>query len=115
MTTIAEKAAVTDTADPNPYRLPFSRDEYVAAKSLVRPRAEAEAQANRLFTRDPDVIGITVMDGDYVLVALVSAELAERVIAARPRIAELVRYARTNREEVLRMWREGRRGPDAQP
>jgi hypothetical protein len=106
---------VTDTADPNPYRLPFTRDEYVAAQSLVRPRVQAEEQANRLFTRDPNLIGITVMDGDYVLVALVSAELADRMIAARPRIAELVRRARANPDEVLRAYREGLRGPDPQP
>ncbi|HET7460715.1 MAG TPA: hypothetical protein VFJ82_05690 [Longimicrobium sp.] len=103
---------MTDTApDPNPYRLPFTRDEYVAAQLLVRSRAEAEEQANRLFTRDPNLIGITVMDGDYVLVALVSNELAERMIAARPRIGELVRRAQANREVILRAYREGLRGP----
>jgi len=101
--------------DPNPCRLPFSRAEYVAAQLLVRPRAEAETHADRLFTRDPEVIGITVMDGDHVLLTLASDELAERMIAARPRIAELVRRARADCEEFLRAFREGLRGPDAHP
>lgn len=105
-----EKVVMTDTAqDPNPYRLPFSREEYIAAQTLVRPRAEAEGLATRLFTRDPNLIGVTVMDGDYVLVALLSTETAERMIAARPRIAELIRLAQANREEILRSYREGLR------
>jgi hypothetical protein len=104
----AEEVVMTDTAqDPNPYRLPFSREEYIAAQTLVRPRAEAERLATRLFTRDPNLIGVTVMDGDYVLVALLSTETAERMIAARPRLAELIRLAQANCEEILRSYREG--------
>ena len=98
---------MADTAqDQNPYRLPFSREEYVTAQALVRPLREAEQRAAPLFARDPDVIGVTVMDGDYVLLALVSDELAERLIADRPRIAGLIRWACANREEVLRSYRE---------
>lgn len=103
---------MADTADdPNPYRLPFSREEYVAAQALVRSREEAERRAVPLFTRDPNVIGITVMDGDYVLLALVSDELAERMIAARPRITELIRRARGDREEFLRSFRDAVEAP----
>jgi hypothetical protein len=102
-----------DTAqDPNPYRMPFSREEYVAALALVRSHEEAEQRAGPLFTRDPNVIGVTVMDGDYVLLALVSDELAERMIAARPWLAELIGWARTNREETLRSFRDDVEAPD---
>lgn len=92
--------------------MPFTREEYIAAQSLVRPRRVAEQRAAVLFTRDPDVIGITVMDGDYVLLALVSDELAERMIAARPRIAELFRWARANREEFLCAFWDDVEAPD---
>jgi len=97
---------MTDTAQqPVLRQFPFTREEYIAGQALVRTRAEAEDQAARLFDPRPDVIGITVMDGDYVLVALVSDELAERMMAARPRIAHLVRHAQANREEFLREFR----------
>ena len=96
-----------DTAqDPNPYRLPFSREEYVAALAQVWSREEAEQRAGPLFTRDPNVIGVTVMDGDYVLLALVSDELSERMIAARPWLAELIRRARADREGFLSLFRD---------
>ena len=104
---------MADTAqDPNPYRMPFTREEYIAAQSLIRPRRVAEQRAAVLFTRDPDVIGITVADGDYVLLALVSDELAERMIAARPRIAELFRWVRAHREEFLSSFRDDVEAPD---
>jgi hypothetical protein len=107
------EAVMADTAqDPNPYRLPFSREEYVAAQSLVRSREEAEKRAGPLFTRDSKVIGVTVMDGDYVLLALVSDELAQRMVAARPWLAELIRWTRANREETLRSLRGDVEAPD---
>ena len=104
---------MADTAqDPNPYRLPFSREEYVAAQALVRSHEEAERWAGPLFTRDPNVIGVTVADGDYVLLALVSDELAQRMIAARPWLAELIRWTCANREETLRAFRDDVEAPD---
>jgi hypothetical protein len=107
------EGVMADTAqDPNPYRMPFTREEYIAAQSLIRPRRVAEQRAAVLFTRDPDVIGITVADGDYVLLALVSDELAERMIAARPRIAELFRWVRAHREEFLSSFRDDVEAPD---
>jgi hypothetical protein len=101
------EAVMADTVqDPNPYRLPFSREEYIAALALVWSRKEAEQRAGPLFTRDPNVIGITVMDGDYLLLALVSDALAERMIAARPRLADFIRRVRADREEFLRSFRD---------
>lgn len=98
---------MADTAqDPNPYGLPFSREEYIAALALVWSRKEAEQRAGPLFTRDPDLIGITVMDGDYLLLSLVSDALAERMIAARPRLADLIRRVRADPQEFLRSFRE---------
>lgn len=94
------------TPDPNPYRLPFTREEYVLAEAQIRPREQAERRAARLFDRSPDVIGISVMEGEIILVALVSDELAERMKRYRPSAAEIIDRCRADRDEVLRRWRE---------
>ena len=94
------------TPDPNPYRLPFTREEYIYAQAQIRPREQAVRRAAMLFEPSPEVIGITLMDGELILVALVSDELAERMKRYRPAAAELIDRCRANRDEVLRQWRE---------
>ena len=90
----------------NPWGLPFTRAEYLEAQLQVRSRQEAEAVTAGLFDPDPDRIGVTLADGDLLLVALVSDELAKRVIAYRPRLRDLVERFRANRDAVLASWRE---------
>ena len=84
--------------------VPFTRAEYVQAQMQVHPPAEAEAHAARLYDA-PERIGATLMDGDLLLLALVSDDLAGRVIAFRPSLGATVRVFRQHRERALREWR----------
>jgi hypothetical protein len=77
-------------AQENPFHLPFTRDEYVRAQMQVRPRTDAETLATPLFDRDSGLIGVHVMDGDLLLVALLSPEHARRMIVYRPSIRPVV-------------------------
>jgi hypothetical protein len=56
----------------------------------VRPRTDAETLAAPLFDRASGLIGVHVMDGDLLLVALLSPEHARRMIAYRPSIRPIV-------------------------
>ena len=93
-----------DTTPGNPVEVPFTRDEYVRAQLQVRQREEAETLASRLFD-DPALIGATLMDGDLLLLALLSDDMASRVIALRPLLRTQIEVFRTNREKVLEGWR----------
>ncbi len=88
------------------FRFPFTREEYVRAHLQVKPPMEAEALASGLFDQDPsEVIGVHVMDGDLLLLAALSEEIASRVVAYRPRLGDLVRRVRADPEACLRSWR----------
>jgi hypothetical protein len=88
------------------FQLPFTREEYVRAHLQVKPRKEAEALASGLFDQSPrDVIGVHVMDGDLLLLAALSEEIASRVVAYRPRLRDLVQRVRADPEAFLRSWR----------
>jgi hypothetical protein len=97
-------AAMRDTTPGRPVGVPFTRDEYVRAQLQVRPREEAEALASRLFD-DRALIGATLMDGDLLLLALLSEDMAARVVALRPSLRTKVVEFRTDRERVLEGWR----------
>lgn len=93
-----------DTTPGSPVGVPFTRDEYVRAQLQVRPREEAEALASRLYD-DPALIGATLMDGDLLLLALLSEDIAARVAALRPSLRTQIEVFRTDREKVLEGWR----------
>ncbi|HLL47184.1 MAG TPA: hypothetical protein VK399_10780 [Longimicrobiaceae bacterium] len=87
-------------------QLPFTREEYVRAHLQVKSRKEAEALASGLFDQSPpEVIGVHVMDGDLLLLAALSEEIASRVVAYRPKLRELVQRVRADPEAFLRSWR----------
>lgn len=109
-------AAMRDTTPGPPVGVPFTRDEYVRAQVQVRPRAEAEALAARLFNA-PELIGATLMDGDLLLLALLSDELAARVVGWRPSLRVQVETLRADPHRVARTlesWRAAVRS-DAPP
>ena len=88
----------------SPVGVPFTRDEYVRAQMQVRPREESEALAARLFD-DPALIGAHLMDGDLLLLAMLSEELAARVVAFRPSLRAQVERFRQDRERALASWK----------
>ena len=97
--------SMRDTTPPgSPAGVPFTRDEYVRAQLQVRSREESESLAQRLFDA-PEVIGAHLMDGDLLLLAMLSEALAERVIAFRPSLRPQVERFRQNREQALKSWR----------
>ena len=91
----------------NKFGFPFTREEFVRAHAQVRPRSEAEMRARRIYDPGPELIGVTVMDGDLLLLALLSAEIAERVVAYRPQIRELVQLVRADPKRVIESWDTG--------
>jgi hypothetical protein len=96
-----------DTPAGGPVGVPFTRDEYVRAQLQVRPREKAEALARGLFD-SPELIGAHLMDGDLLLLALLSEELAARVVAWRPSLraqAEAWRGDPQRTQRILESWR----------
>ncbi len=88
------------------FQFPFTREEYVRAHSQVKPREDAEALASGLFDQSPsEVIGVHVMDGDLLLLAALSDEIASRVVAYRPKLRDLAQMVRADPEAFLKSWR----------
>jgi hypothetical protein len=84
--------------------VPFTRDEYVHAQMQVRSREEAEALTARLFDT-PVLIGAQLMDGDLLLLAMDSEELADRIVAFRPPLRAQVERFKRDRARVLESWK----------
>ena len=102
---VSLEAPVRDTTPPeNPVGVPFTRDEYLRAQMQVRPREEAEALTRQLFDA-PETIGAHLMDGDLLLLALLSNDMAARVVALRPSLRARVERFRRDPEEALESWR----------
>lgn len=100
------EVATTEMMRKPRFRFLFTRDEYVLAHVQVMPREEAEARARALYSQDDsEAIGVHVADGDLLLLALLSEELAARVIAYRPTLRTQVERFRANREAALESWR----------
>jgi hypothetical protein len=100
-------AAMRDTTPGAPVGVPFTRDEYVRAQLQVRDRDEAEALARGLFD-SPELIGAHPMDGDLLLLALLSEELAARMVAWRPSLRAQVEALRADPQMIQRFlesWR----------
>lgn len=96
-----------DTTPGAPVGVPFTRDEYVRAQLQVRDRDEAEALARGLFD-SPELIGAHPMDGDLLLLALLSEELAARMVAWRPSLRAQVEALRADPQMIQRFlesWR----------
>jgi hypothetical protein len=97
---------MTDTLPfGNRFGFPFTRDEYRAALLQVYSQEEAEPQVRFIYEPDPETIGVTVMDGTLLLIAALSPELANRVVAYRPALKPLVERIRADPAEALRSWR----------
>jgi hypothetical protein len=87
----------------NRYGFPFTREEFVRAQLLIYTREEAEAAAAHIYDDAPEreTMGVHVMDGTLLLIALLSDDLAARVIEYRPAVRETFDYVRANREAFL--------------
>lgn len=91
----------------NKFGIPFTRDEYKRALLQVYPEAEAEEQVRFVYAPDSELIGVTVMDGTLLLLAALSPETADRVVAYRPKLKELVDRVRADPQAAIRSWRTG--------
>jgi hypothetical protein len=52
------------------------------------------------------------MDGDLLLLAALSEEIASRVVAYRPKLKDLVQRVRADPEAFLRSWRGDANGEE---
>jgi hypothetical protein len=75
---------------------PFTRDEYRRALLLIDPPEVADLLTAALFDQEPSRIGVTIMDGDLLLLTALSDEMALRVVAFRPSLREMVRTVRAD-------------------
>jgi hypothetical protein len=91
----------------NRFGIPFTQEEVKRALLQVYTEQEADEQVRRLYDPDPDVIGVTIMDGTLLLLATLSPEMADRVEAYRPKIKPLVDRIRADPQAALRSWRRG--------
>jgi hypothetical protein len=92
------------TLSESPAGVPFTWEEYLRAQLQVRPRDHAEVMARRLFDT-PGMIGAHLMDGDLLLLALLSEDLAERVVTFRPALRRPVEESRQDPAATVEMWK----------
>ena len=71
--------------------------------------AIALSLCRRLFDA-PEIIGAHLMDGDLLLLSMLSEELAARVIAFRPSLQGQVDAARRDPAKTVREWKAAIRG-----
>ena len=83
------------------FGFPLTWEEYARALSLVFPAEEVEMMRRGIYESDEEVHGVTLMDGDLLLLALLSAEMAERVVKYRPDLAEMVRIVREDPQRAI--------------
>jgi hypothetical protein len=83
-------------SDPILPGFPFTRDEYSRALLLINPPELADMLTAALYDASPGRIGVTIMDGDLLLLAALSDEMGERVVAFRPSVRKMVRTIRAD-------------------
>lgn len=81
--------------------LPFTRAELICAQMLARRQEEAERIADELL-QECGLLSTMAVDGHLLLLAALSDEIAERVIAFRPTLAEIVGMLRRDPEGFIR-------------
>lgn len=96
----------------NRFHIPFTREEYKRALLVTMSEEEAELLARQIYEPDPETIGINLMDGDLLLLASLSEDLAARVVAYRPELADFVRLLREDPEAFREEWRAQREPPE---
>jgi len=95
-------AAVADTVPfGNRFGLPFTRDEYKRSLRQIKPEEEAEFLTRVIYEPDPEAIGIGISDTNLLLLAALSEDVAQRVIAYRPKLRDQVLWIRENREAFI--------------
>lgn len=82
--------------DRLPFDLPFTADELVRAQQFVHPPEVASAMVRETIALAADDTGITLMDGTLLLLAALSDEVAERVVAHCPRLRKQVEQIRAD-------------------
>ena len=88
----------------NRFGLPFTREEFKRSLQPIMPEDEAEFQARVIYEPDPEAIGIGIADMNLLLLAALSDDVAQRVIAYRPRLRDAVLRIRENPKAFLAMF-----------
>lgn len=91
----------------NRFGLPFTREEYKRALRVIAPADEAEIQTLAIYEPDPETIGIGIADLNLLLLAALSDDVAQRVIAYRPKLRDEVLRIRENPEGFIRGFGKG--------
>lgn len=106
----AKEASVV-MADTLPYGnrfgLPFTREEFKRALQQIKPEAEAEFETRLIYEPDHEIIGIGISDLNLLLLAALSDDVAQRVIAFRPKLRDQVLRVRENPDFFIRAFGEG--------
>lgn len=95
------------TPESNPKPFPFTRQELTDAFRLILADDVVEVMMEEAYGKG-DVLrgGVQMMDGTYYLLAALSPELAARVVAYRPDLAEAVRRVRRDPQGYIEAMRE---------
>jgi hypothetical protein len=106
-------AIMADTLLPfgNRFGLPFTREEFKRSLQFMMTADEAELQAALLYEADPEAIGIWIADLNLLLLAALSDEVAQRVIAYRPGLRDAVLRVRENPEAFVAAFRRAPPAP----
>ena len=109
---VEEPAAMADTVPfGNRFGFPFTREEYKRALRQIMPEDEAEFQTRVIYEPDPEVIGFGIADTNLLSLAALSDEVAQRVIAYRPKLRDAVLRVRENPEAFVAAFHWGPPSP----
>ncbi|HEX8903692.1 MAG TPA: hypothetical protein VF771_02480 [Longimicrobiaceae bacterium] len=91
----------------NRFGFPFTREEYKRSLRQVLPEAEAEAQTGVIYDPDPEATGFGIADTNLLWLAALSDDVAQRVIAFRPRLRDEVLRVRQDPQAFIAAFRSG--------
>jgi hypothetical protein len=99
---VEDSVVVGDTSSfGNRFQFPFTREEYRRSLRLIKPEAEAEFLTHVIYEPDPEAIGIWIADMNLLLLAALSDDVAQRVIAYRPGLKDAVLRVRENPQAFI--------------
>ena len=105
-------AVMADTVPyGNRFGFPFTREEFKRSLQFIAPEDEAEFQTRLLYEPDPKAMGMGIADLNLLLLAALSDEVAQRVIAYRPKLRDAVLRVRENPEAFVAAFHWGRPSP----
>ncbi|HEX6750862.1 MAG TPA: hypothetical protein VF092_26480 [Longimicrobium sp.] len=95
----------------NRFSLPFTREEFKRSLQFMMTADEAEVRTRILYEPDREAIGIWIADLNLLLLAALSDDVAQRVIAYRPELRDAVLRVRENPEAFTAAFRRNPPSP----